>query len=160
MIDLNAIKTRCKTIIEGDLSYMKVFLIPPSFDELDDSCPAVVLGVGAFNALLVSGIEGRHDIPIEHYVYIQRVGEGLTTTNNFDLDGILQELTNTYMTRPRLQFNDNGLNYVQGDISFAPAVRSTAQLITYPINFQAGNLYWGFQSRLTVPYRLTYLMSE
>lgn len=152
---LYEIKKRIRDIINNDISYLNVPDTTPQ--NIDAVLPCVLLFAGAFPNPLVSGTEVLAQVPIDVYTYLYPIG-----TNNpkaeFEIDEVTEELLTVFLTRPRLQYNDRGLSYVNGDISVSLA-RDVARPITYPAQYPNGVQYWGIHIRLTVPYRTQYRMN-
>lgn len=156
-VSLFAVKERVKAIIANDLTYATVETIEP--DAIQNAATCVLFAYIA-NENLKSGEDGIAIINVDCYWYLRGVQETLKTIRQFELDGVQQDFITAFMSRPRLQLNDNGLANVKGDISIQPALRNPSQVLYYPIGFTGGIPYRGFMSRLIVNYYSTYPMRD
>ena len=95
----------------------------------------------------------RTTVEYEGRVYLQQYGEGLSTIQNIRAIKFPDLFRNAFLSRPHLDYNDDGLSGMCGEITF----RIASDLLR-PMDWPIGNrapLYWGFAIRLTVPYEDT-----
>lgn len=152
-VNLFAIKERVKSIVTTDMTYATVETIEP--DLITKAATCVMFAYIADEALK-SGSDGIATVNVDCYWFVRGIQEQLKTVRQFELDGVQQDFVTAFMSRPRLQLNDNGLAYVKGDVTIQPALRNPSQVLYYPIGFSSGIPYRGFMSRLIVNYYSTY----
>lgn len=152
-VNLFAVKERTKAIILNDITYATVETIEPSVITKAATC---VLFAYIASESLKSGEDGIATVNVDCYWFIRGVQEQLSSVRQFELDGVQQDFVEAFMSRPRLQLNDNGLANVKGDIQIQPALRNPSQIMFYPIGFAQGIPYRGFMSRLVINYYSTY----
>lgn len=92
-------------------------------------------------------------VEYEGRVYLQSYGEGLNTIENIRAIKFPDLFRNAFLSRPHLDYNDEGLTNVTGKIRF----RISSDLLR-PLTWPIGSpipLYWGFTISLTIPYEET-----
>jgi len=93
------------------------------------------------------------------YLYIRQVGTGNQPQAEFEPLALLDIFASEFLTRPQLQFSDNGLTGIVENAEFNNP-QNLARPITYPPTDSRGARYWGALFTLTVTQRQTHTLNE
>lgn len=97
-----------------------------------------------------AGYEYETVVEYEGHFYYGLITDGLSTIANIRVLKLPDLIKSAFLSRPHLDYNDAGLNGVNGEITF----RFTSDLAVpkrYPLNAEEP-LYWGSTARITVPF--------
>jgi hypothetical protein len=93
------------------------------------------------------------------YLYIRQHGEGNQAQAEVEPLVLLDIFASEFLTRPQLQFSDNGLTGIVNNAEFDNP-QNLARPITYPPNDSRGAKYWGAVFTLSITQHQTHILNE
>lgn len=144
---------RCNQIITNDTTLTGKFNIYENEYPATLQPPCVLILARQDSGYQKSGARSYLvDVQFDMMVFLAPYGTRLTTINNIEAMKFPDLFADAFLSRPQLQYNDNGLEDVVEDIRFQ-IVSDLARPLQYPLGFPEAPRYWGFTVRLTIPYR-------
>lgn len=147
--------TRCNQIITNDTALTGIFRVYENEYPATLHPPCVLILPRQDSGYQKSG--GRSfltEVQFDMHVFLAPVGTRLTAINSIEAVTLPDLFADAFLSRPQLQYNDNGIEDVVEEIRFQIA-SDLARPLQYPLGIPEAPRYWGFIVRLTIPYRQT-----
>ncbi len=101
----------------------------------------------------ISGYNRKTVIEYDGRFYYALAGTGLRTIQNIRILTLPDLIINAFLSRPHLDYGDEGLSGLTGEIA-CRFISDLAVPLEYPIG-KREPLYWGSIMRITIPYELS-----
>lgn len=95
----------------------------------------------------------------ELHLYIRAMGTGAQTQAASEPLLLLDSFASEFLTRPQLQFNDNGLSGLVNNLEFAN-IQNLSDPLFYPPRNSQGSRYWGAIFTITLSQHQRFELNE
>lgn len=89
------------------------------------------------------------------YLYVRAVGTGNQAQAESEPEVLLDLFAEAFLTRPQLQYNNNVITGIVGNLDFE-LIQGMDEPMSYPPKSRQGALYWGAVFRLSIHQRKAY----